>query len=156
MGLMGQLGEVCRTGQRRQALAARRFSGKTTMENGTRAMPGGIFEIEEVSATLVVIPVVDLRELDYQRIEAGAVEILDLLNGPRIKNVILDFHKTDYYESTALGFFLKLWKRVRGRNGRMAFCNVSDHELEILRVTKLDQWWPIYPSRSEALVAVGV
>src|ERR1022692_4787169 len=99
---------------------------------------GGIFEIEQEDDTIIVVPTVDLRELEYQRIEEGARKILDLLNGIGIKNVVLDFHQTDYYGSTALGFFLKLWKRVRNRNGRMAFCNVSDHENEILRLTKLD------------------
>jgi hypothetical protein len=34
------------------------------------------------------------------------------LNGTDIKNVVLDFHKTDYYGVTALGFFVKLWKKV--------------------------------------------
>jgi anti-anti-sigma factor len=97
---------------------------------------------------------VDLPELDFQRIEEGAETILHLLDGPGIKNVVLDFHKTDYYGSTALGFFPKLWKRVRVRNGRMAFCNVSDHEKEILQVTKLDDLWPICSSRSEALEVV--
>jgi anti-anti-sigma factor len=66
----------------------------------------------------------------------------------------MDFHKTDYYGSTALAFFLKLWKRVRNRNGRMAFCNISDHEREILTVTQLDRLWPIYLSREEATKAV--
>jgi hypothetical protein len=37
----------------------------------------------------------------------------------------------------------------------MAFCNVSAHEREILRATNLDQLWPICPSRSAALTAVG-
>jgi anti-anti-sigma factor len=92
--------------------------------------------------------------MEYQRIEEGARKILVLLNGIGIKNVVLDFHKTDYYGSTALGFFLKLWKRVRNRNGRMAFCNVSDHENEILRITKLDHLWLICSSRVEALEAV--
>jgi len=92
--------------------------------------------------------------MDYQWIEAGAREILELLDGTGIKNVILDFDKTDSYGSTALGFFLKLLKRVRLRNGRMAFCNVSDHEREILRITNLDHIWPICSSRSEALEAV--
>ena len=118
------------------------------------ATAGGIFEIEQEDDTIIVVPAVDLRELDYQRIEAGARRILDLLNGTGIKNVVLDFHKTDYYGSTALGFFVKLWKRVRRRNGRMAFCNVSDHEKEILQITKLDHLWPICSSRSEALEAV--
>jgi anti-anti-sigma factor len=97
---------------------------------------------------------VDLRELEYERIEAGAKEILELLNGTGIKNVVLDFGKTDNYGSTALGVFMKLWKRVSVRNGRMAFCNVSDHEKELLQITKLDHLWPICSSRSEALEAV--
>ena len=114
----------------------------------------GIFEIEQEGDTIIVVPTVDLRELEYQRIEEGARKVLDLLNGIGVKSVVLDFHKTDYYGSTALGFFVKLWKRVRSRNGRMAFCNVSDHEREILQITALDHLWPICSSRSEALEAV--
>jgi anti-anti-sigma factor len=113
-----------------------------------------IFDIEQQDATLIVTPLVDLRELDFQRIETGASEILVRLNGTGIKNVVMDFHKTDYYGSTALGFFVKLWKRVRSRSGRMAFCNLSDHESEILQITTLDHLWPICSSRSEALEAV--
>jgi anti-anti-sigma factor len=115
---------------------------------------GGIFEITQQDDTIIVVPTVDLRELDFQRIEEGARKILERLNGTGVKNVVLDFHKTDYYGSTALGFFLKLLKRVRRKNGHMAFCNVSDHEKEILQITKLDHSWPICSSRSEALEAV--
>jgi anti-anti-sigma factor len=113
-----------------------------------------IFEIEQEGDTIIVVPAVDLQELDYQRFEAEAKKILDLLNGTSIKCVILDFHKTEYYESTALGFFVKLWMRVCRQNGRMAFCNISDHEKEILQITKLDHLWPICSSRIEALEVV--
>jgi anti-anti-sigma factor len=122
--------------------------------NAPLATAGGIFEIELQGDTIIVAPVVDLLELDYQRIEAGAGEILKLLDGGGIKHVVLDFQKTVHFGSAALGFFLKLWKRVRTRNGRMALCNVSDLEKAILRVTNLDLLWPIRPSRSEALEAV--
>jgi anti-anti-sigma factor len=122
--------------------------------NASSAMAAGIFEIEQQNDTMIVVPLVDLRELNYQRIEAGTKEILELLNGTGIKYVILDFGKTDYYGSTALGFFLKLWKTVRDRNGRMAFCNVSNHEKEILQVMKLDHLWPNCSSRNEALEAI--
>jgi anti-anti-sigma factor len=118
------------------------------------ATAGGIFEIAQEGDTITVVPAVNLQELDYQRIEDGGRTILDLLNGAGTKNVVLDFHKTDYYGSTALGFFVKLWKRVRGGNGRMAFCNISDHEKEILQITNLDRLWPICSSRAEALEAV--
>lgn len=115
---------------------------------------GGVFEFEQVGETLIVTPTTDLRELAYEQIETGATEVLGLLNQASIKNVILDFRKTDCYGSTALGFFVRLWKRVRQRHGSLAFCNVSEHEKEILRVTKLNQLWPICSSREEALQAV--
>jgi anti-anti-sigma factor len=115
---------------------------------------GAIFEIEQQDDILIIIPVVDLRELEYAGIEAGAQRIFELLKGSGLKHVVLDFAKTDYYGSTALGLFLKLWKRVKMQQGRMAFCNVSDHEQEILRITNLDRLWPICPTRREALQAV--
>jgi anti-anti-sigma factor len=114
----------------------------------------GAFEVELAGETLIVTPVMDLRELDYSGIEAGAREILDRLGNSTIKNVVLDFHKTDYYGSTALGFFVKLWKRVKERKGRMALCCLSEHEREILAVTKLDGVWPICSSRQEAIKSV--
>jgi anti-sigma B factor antagonist len=115
----------------------------------------GAFVVEVAGDTLLVTPRADLRELGYQGIETGAKNILDLLERGTIRNVVLDFHNTDYYGSTALGFFVKLWKRVRERNGRMAFCCLSDHEKEILAVTRLDGLWPICASREEAIRAVG-
>jgi anti-sigma B factor antagonist len=114
----------------------------------------GTFEIEREGQTLIVTALTDLRELNYLEVEAGARNVLDLLRNRTIKNVVLDFHKTDYYGSTALGFFVKLWKRVRDGNGRMAFCGVSENEREILKVTNLDGLWPICASREEALKAV--
>jgi anti-anti-sigma factor len=118
------------------------------------AIAGAVFAVDKDGDTIIAVPVVDLRELDYRLIEEGASQILDLLNGTGMKNVVLDFHKTDYFGSTALAFFTKLWKRVRGQNGRMAFCNVSIHEKEVLKVTGLDHLWPICPSRAQALETV--
>jgi anti-sigma B factor antagonist len=111
----------------------------------------GAFEVEITGETLIVTPLMDLRELGYPEIEAGASEILDLIGKSSIRNIVMDFHKTDYYGSTALGFFVKLWKRVRERQGRMALCCLSEHEREILAVTKLDSVWRICSSRAEAM-----
>lgn len=37
----------------------------------------------------------------------------------------------------------------------MAFCNLSDHEREILAITKLDSLWAICDSREETLQRVS-
>jgi anti-anti-sigma regulatory factor len=60
----------------------------------------------------------------------------------------------DYGGSTALGFFVRLSLAVRDRGGRMAFCNVSEHEREILETTNLDWLCPLCVSRQDALRAV--
>ena len=112
------------------------------------------FEIEQQDDLIIVTPKADMGELDYERINSGMKQVLELLAGSSVKNLIIDFHKTSYYGSTALGFFVRLWKTVSSRDGRMAFCNLSEHEKEILTVTKLDNLWPICASRAEALNAV--
>lgn len=108
-------------------------------------------QIDHEGNALIVTPQTDLRGFDYERIDAAADEILRRLDGLPIKQVILDFSHTDYFTSDALGIFLKLWKQIGRRNGRLAFCSVSENEAEILRVTKLDRLWPIFPCRETAL-----
>jgi anti-anti-sigma factor len=113
-----------------------------------------LFDVERDGDILVVIPTSNLRESAYEALDEGAKRVFDLLAAEDIKGVVLDFHRTDYYGSTALGFFLRLWKRISSRGGHMAFCNVSEHEREILAVTRLDTLWPTCRTRLEALKAV--
>jgi anti-anti-sigma factor len=114
-----------------------------------------LFAFERDGDTLVVTPAADLRELEYARLESGAREILELLDRSHARNVVLDFCRTDYYGSTALAFFVKLWLRVKKRGGHMAFCNVSEHEKYILRITNLDHLWPVCATQQQALATVN-
>ncbi len=114
----------------------------------------GVFEIGQDGEALVITPVTNLGELEFQQIESGGVAVLDLLNDTAARNVVLDLRRADYFGTTALGFFAKLWKRVRERNGHLALCNVSEHGKEILKLTKLDSLWALCGSREEALRAV--
>jgi anti-anti-sigma factor len=113
-----------------------------------------IFQIERQDDTIIVIPVRDLNEFEFERIEAAAGPVMRFLEDDHVKNVVVDFHRVDYFGSTALGFFFKIWKRVRTKNGQMALCNVSEHQKEILKVTMLDTLWRICASRDDALQAV--
>jgi anti-anti-sigma factor len=112
-----------------------------------------LFEIEREGGTIIVTPVVNLGELEDM--DLNAEEVVEVLSDLSIKNLVMDFHKTDYFGSTALGLFVKLWKMVTARNGCMAFCNPSEHELEILHVTRLNTLWPICKSREQAMKVVG-
>ena len=114
----------------------------------------GVFEITHEGDLLVVSPTADLRELDFQLIDAAASKVFQLLQDGHAKHVIIDLSNTDIYGTTALGFFVKLRKRVGDRGGKMALCNISPHELEVLQVTNLDKLWPLCESRAAAIEAV--
>jgi anti-anti-sigma factor len=114
-----------------------------------------LFEIECGDDAIIVTPTKDLGEFDYQQLVAESQEAFDLLDRRTDrKNVVLDLRNTNYFGSTALGMFVKLWKRVGFRGGRMAFCNVSEFEREVLAATRLDTLWSICESKSEAVEAV--
>ena len=113
-----------------------------------------LFSMEEDGETLILAPVANLSELELSFFDGEIRAVIDHLDSSGHRNIILDFAGTDYYGSTALGFFLKLWKRVRSLDGKMAFCNVSPHEREVLRLMCLDTLWPICDTRKEATEAL--
>jgi anti-anti-sigma factor len=119
-------------------------------------MATDLFAVERVGDTLVVTPLADLGELDYQQIGSGARHVDDLLNDPSVRNVVMDFGRTAFFGSSALAFFVRLWKTVSARQGRLAFCNLSPEEREVLKHTRLDTLWPVCGSREEALRRAGV
>jgi anti-anti-sigma factor len=108
----------------------------------------------QVGQTLVITPTSDLREFEFDEVEAAAEFTLKQVGSGAARNVIIDFRNTDFYGSTALAFFVKLWKRVTSAGGELAFCNVSQHEREILEITRLETLWPLCDSLEQALAAV--
>ena len=125
------------------------------MNNTLDRMSIGVFDVVIAGDTAIVTPRSDLREFEFEAIETGTSRVLAHLRRSPVTNLVLDFGRTDCCGSTALGSFIRFWKLIRSRGGRMALCNVSEHEKEILRVTNLDGLWPICASLEEAIRTVG-
>ncbi len=117
--------------------------------------PTDLFEIELLGDTLIVTPRHSLRELEFHEIEEKAAEVVNFLRSTSARNVVVDLHRTDYCGSTALGAFAQFWQVVKARQGRMALCNISEHEEEVLQVTNLETLWPICANRAAALALVN-
>jgi anti-anti-sigma factor len=116
--------------------------------------PRRLFDIQKQGETLILSPKTNMSELELSSFDDETRAVMRQFEEAGLRNVVLDFTGTDYYGSTALGFFIKLWKRVRNVDGKMAFCNVSDHEREVLKLTRLDSLWTICGSRDEAMHAL--
>jgi anti-anti-sigma factor len=112
----------------------------------------GLLNVEYEEDAIILIPTRNLNELED--IQALTEQVDQMLDDEGITNVVMDFAMTDYFGSTALGFFIHLWKRLTKKRGRLVFCNLSDHQQEILEINKMDDRWPICDTREEALKAV--
>lgn len=120
-----------------------------------------VFHVQWEDNVLVLIWSGGNQQLNYEQLEEKLEDVLGPLEKLTSKNVIVDFCMADAfgpatrrYSSTALGFYLKLWVRLRSINGRMAMCGISDLGMKVLRENKLDSLWSIYPTRQEALVVM--
>lgn len=117
-------------------------------------MPGeaDLFQIDVRDSTVIITPTTDLSEFQFREMKEQADGLFQSWdNSQSIQNAVVDFRDTSYFGSTALGLFVQLWLKVCRRGGRMAFCNLSEREREILRITHLDSMWAICDSLEEAL-----
>lgn len=69
--------------------------------------------------------------------------------------VVVDLALAAYFGSSMLEAIRSLWKEITAVKGRMALCNASEVGLEVLRVSKFDNIWPILDSREAAIKAVS-
>lgn len=100
--------------------------------------------------TVILTPTKDLADCDYQRLRAEIEAVIDYAGNDSFKFLIIDFQHTDYFGSSALGFFFKLWKQTSALGIKMAFCRCTDAEIDILRKANLDGIWPISPTLENA------
>ena len=97
--------------------------------------------------------IIELPQKDYDiyntdaLVEAVAPSLLH-------REVILDFHRVHYLDSTALTVLVRFRKR-RAEMGfpPKRFIRVSDRIRMVLRVSQLDKVWPICNSVDEAIAS---
>lgn len=117
---------------------------------------GTVLRIEPCGNTVVITPQGDLGEFVVSAMAEEAEAALARWDDPsQRRHLILNLQRTDYFGSSALGFFIRLWKRVRESGGRMILCNVSSHERDLLKITRLDEFWEITDSLDDANALVS-
>ncbi len=114
-----------------------------------------VFGVTCLDDVVVVTLAGDLGEFALERLHTDAERALHQYELEHDKrHVVLDFKNTEFFGSSAMGFFTRLWKRVRAKGGRMVLCHLSPLEQELLQVTQLDTLWPAYGSVNAAIEAV--
>ena len=68
-------------------------------------------------------------------------------------NVIIDFTKIDYIDSTGIGELVGYLGKFTNQNRKLILVNPSERIQKLLRLAKLDTVFKIYASEDEALSA---
>jgi anti-sigma B factor antagonist len=70
-------------------------------------------------------------------------------------DVVVDFSKTTFIDSTTLGVLVGGVKRLRAQDGRLSLVCSDRNITKIFEITGLDRVFTIYPTRDEALAKTG-
>jgi anti-sigma B factor antagonist len=71
--------------------------------------------------------------------------------GNGAKDVVVDFTRTTFIDSTTLGVLVGGVKRLRPNGGRLSIVCSDRNITKIFEITGLDRVFTIYPTRDEAL-----
>jgi anti-anti-sigma factor len=69
-------------------------------------------------------------------------------------DVVIDLSGVGFAGSAALGNFVALQRQVRGKGGRIIFCNVDPTVTEVFRASKLDSLFEFVADRDAAVKAI--
>ena len=89
--------------------------------------------------------------LDVAKLNEFGAELLTAVAAANPPKVLLDMRRTTFIGSNFLGLLIRAWKRLRDRHGELALCQVNDVCGEVLRASKLDMIWQVFPDRETAV-----
>src|ERR1700761_7408396 len=72
------------------------------------------------------------------------------------QHVVVDFTNTTFIDSTTLGVLVGGVKRLRTNDGELSLVCSDRNITKIFEITGLDKVFTIYPTREEAVSAIGV
>jgi anti-anti-sigma factor len=113
-----------------------------------------LFEIEHVDETLILNLRRGVESIEFADDPPAVHELIELLRSHPVRYIVVDCHDIDFLRSTALGFFVTIWQRIKDRGGSMVFCNTSEKGRQVLAATKLALIWPVYDTRGDALAVI--
>lgn len=67
--------------------------------------------------------------------------------------ILLNFQKVDYINSTGIALIVGLLKRTQRDNLSLWACNLSEHYVEIFRITRLTDYLHLFSDEESALRA---
>jgi len=88
----------------------------------------------------------DERVLDG--VQDFLLETVERIDPPHL---LLDLSQTQFFGSAFIELMVRVWNRIKKRNGQFALCGLQEYCDEIIRVAQLDTVWDLYPDQDAAI-----
>lgn len=111
--------------------------------------------IEQDRGVTVIALGPEYENLDEPQLERVRTTLLDAAEKADPPLAVLDLSHTKFFGSAFIEILVEAWNRLEKRGGRFCLCGVTTYCAEVLRVTRLDQLWPMYSTRDEAVEALA-
>jgi anti-sigma B factor antagonist len=67
------------------------------------------------------------------------------------RRLVIDLSAVSYMDSSGIGTLVEVFRRVNAYKGKLALCGLNDRVHSVFEITKLDKFFKIFPSESEAM-----
>jgi anti-sigma B factor antagonist len=108
--------------------------------------------VKDVRKTPEATTVVLTGEIDLNHSPTLHSALVEVTN-ERPKKLLLDLREVPYMDSSGVGTFVEVFRRVNAYKGKMIIFGLNDRVRSIFEITKLDRFFKICTSEEEALKA---
>jgi anti-anti-sigma factor len=94
--------------------------------------------------------------LDGATVDALGRRLFDLVENQAQRKILLDFSQVKFLSSSMLGVLVRLQKRARAINGRVAICGLRPELHKIFKITRLETLFDFYDNEQDGLNSFSV
>lgn len=95
--------------------------------------------------------VIDLKGEINSSGEAALTALYDQAVRDNTSTILLNFRSVDYINSTGIALIVSLMARARKEGRHLLATGLSDHYVEIFKITRLSDFMPIFTDEASAL-----
>lgn len=113
------------------------------------------FRIERHGEVAVVIPSPKVEEMHEAMIQQAANMVMNTLKEDLPAGIVVDLSQINYFGSVFVSFLLRCHHLAKTRGSEIVLAGASEPARELLHLLDLQTIWALYPTRKEALEALG-
>lgn len=108
------------------------------------------FKVENEKG-VAVLTLAQARIHEHEAIKQLGEELTELTDKPENQQLLFDMAAVEFISSAVLNKLIVLDKQLKSAGGQLAFSGLRPQVAEVFSITRLNQLFPIYESKKQAI-----